>query len=57
MVIAFKACPGCEGDVHSSGDQYGPYYHCLQCGYMTDRLPEAELVGSGAGLQTKTDAA
>ena len=32
-MIYFKACPRCKGDIKVSGDLYGPYLECLQCGY------------------------
>lgn len=32
-MIYFKTCPRCQGDMVLSGDQYGRYMECLQCGY------------------------
>ena len=26
-------CPRCRGDLAHSRDQWGPYWHCLQCGW------------------------
>lgn len=42
-MILFKACPRCRGDLHVSGDIYGDYRQCIQCGYMADvvRAPAA----------------
>jgi hypothetical protein len=38
----FKSCPKCgTGDLYDSGDLYGAYVACLQCG---DYLTEAEEV-------------
>ena len=31
-MIWFKACPKCRGDLVESGDIYGKYVSCLQCG-------------------------
>lgn len=56
-MILFKACPRCEGDVHATGDQYGPYYQCLQCGFMADELEEPQPVGHGVSSGAETDAA
>ena len=36
MVVQFKACPKCHGDMQVNGDIYGQYIKCLQCGYMLD---------------------
>lgn len=37
-----KCCPKCnKGDLYQSGDVYGRYITCLQCGYY---LTEAEEV-------------
>ena len=35
-MIYFKACQRCGGDMHLSGDYYGDYRQCLQCGYLED---------------------
>ena len=35
-MIHFKACPRCRGDMSFTGDQYGGYLECLQCGYEAD---------------------
>lgn len=35
-MLTLKACPRCQGDVHSNRDMYGHYRVCLQCGHMAD---------------------
>ncbi len=35
-MIYFKACPRCQGDIHITGDWYGEFAECLQCGYEAD---------------------
>ena len=42
-MLELKACPRCEGDLHTNRDMYGSYRQCLQCGYMQD-LPHADQV-------------
>lgn len=40
-----KACPKCQtGDVVLGRDKYGPYVHCMQCGYMRDLKESLWLV-------------
>ena len=41
MMIFFKACPRCSGDMHVNRDIYGDYKECLNCGNMQD-LESAE---------------
>ena len=41
--MLFKACPRCGGDMHVSGDIYGPYNKCVQCGHTADLPAEADL--------------
>jgi len=36
-----KACPRCSGDLSLVQDIGDTYYSCLQCGFVTYRLPEA----------------
>ena len=36
LMLDYKACPRCEGDLHENRDIYGSYKECLQCGYMVD---------------------
>ena len=31
-----KACPRCRGDIYVDRDNYGPFLHCMQCGYIKD---------------------
>ena len=40
-MLQLKACPRCEGDLHTNRDMYGSYRQCIQCGYMRD-LPRAD---------------
>ena len=35
-MILFKACTKCRGDVQVSGDFYGDFKQCLQCGLIVD---------------------
>lgn len=42
-LMLFKACPRCGGDMQVSGDIYGPYNKCVQCGHTADLPTEAEL--------------
>ncbi len=35
-MIYFKSCQRCGGDMHPSGDYYGDYRQCLQCGHIVD---------------------
>ena len=42
-MIFFKACPRCRGDMHHTGDYYGEYCQCLQCGHIIDE-EDARLV-------------
>ncbi len=32
----FKACQRCGGDLRASGDIYGDYLQCVQCGHLID---------------------
>jgi transcription initiation factor TFIIIB Brf1 subunit/transcription initiation factor TFIIB len=34
--VHLKACPRCTGDTQVTGDYYGDYEACLQCGYQQD---------------------
>ena len=40
MLILFKACPRCNGDLHVNSDMYGRYVECLQCGYLVEYSEE-----------------
>ncbi len=35
MMLSFRLgdCPRCRGDLALTNDLYGPYWHCLQCGW------------------------
>ena len=56
-MIYFKACERCGGDIRESGDMYGPYVQCIQCGHMVD-LPDPRLVAAGRDAPRKgSDAA
>jgi hypothetical protein len=35
-MILFKSCPRCTGDMQISGDNYGDYKQCLNCGMLKD---------------------
>ena len=35
-MLLFKACAKCHGDMQVSGDLYGDYKQCLQCGMIVD---------------------
>ena len=39
MVVFFKACPRCQGDLSRCRDSYGAYLECVQCGYLRDLEP------------------
>ena len=41
-MIYFKACQRCGGDMHLSGDYYGDYRQCLQCGHL-EEIKDARL--------------
>ena len=46
-MLELKGCPRCRGDLKTSGDIYGTYRECLQCGYMVDvEKPNALLAAS-----------
>ncbi len=36
MMLKFKACPKCRGDMSPGEDQYGKYLSCLQCGLLLE---------------------
>ena len=36
VMIKFKVCPRCHGDLYLNEDVFGKYFNCLQCGYMKD---------------------
>ena len=46
MVIKFKVCPRCRGDLYLGEDVFGKYLSCLQCGYLKDvEEPKPESKG------------
>ena len=50
-MIWFKACPKCHGDLVESGDIYGKYVSCLQCGREMTAAP------ADAGVLSKSQTA
>ncbi len=42
-MLLLKACPKCGGDMQLSGDIYGSFASCLNCGFLLD-VPENEKV-------------
>lgn len=48
MMIYFKACPKCHGDMHLVEDSLGDYRKCFQCGYIlvldAQELPSEKAV-------------
>ena len=45
-MLLFKACPRCAGDMHISGDLYGDYKVCLQCGMMQEIEKKSDILAS-----------
>lgn len=43
-MMQLKACHRCQGDLYQSGDHFGPYMLCAQCGYTVDIPDEAALL-------------
>ena len=43
MVVRFRACPRCSGDMHLRSENYGKYQACLQCGHVRDLKRELPL--------------
>ena len=41
-MIYFKACHRCQGDMLLERDRYGQYVQCIQCGYETDSVQQAQ---------------
>lgn len=46
-MVYMKACQRCRGDLRASGDMYGPYLQCVQCGRIVD-LPDDRLAKAAA---------
>ena len=42
QIIFFKSCPRCKGDMIATSDMYGKFMECLQCGYESEPVAEAE---------------
>jgi uncharacterized Zn finger protein len=54
MVVRFRECPRCSGDMNVRSDQYGDYQQCLQCGHVRDlqrELPPSLRVTIQKGRQ------
>ncbi|MDP6715873.1 MAG: hypothetical protein QF368_14805 [SAR202 cluster bacterium] len=50
MVVMFRACPRCAGDLNNRSDHYGEYQECLQCGHVQDiqrKLPVTFKIQKG----------
>ncbi len=45
MMLKFKACPKCRGDMSPGEDQYGKYLSCLQCGLLLEIPRESATEG------------
>ena len=56
IMMYFKECPRCQGDLHSNRDMYGEYKECLQCGYMVD-IEKPNSLFSAQVLEAKKKAA
>ena len=56
-MLFLRACPRCRGDVVEQSDVYGPYYECLQCGWLRDRpkTDEFEARLGGAAVRQRKD--
>ena len=39
----YESCPRCDGTLASSGDHYGDYWACIDCGFYEDIAGEVEL--------------
>ena len=50
MVVLFKVCPRCSGDLLVNSDMHGRYVECLQCGYMGEFPDELATKHQGAKL-------
>ena len=58
-MIKFRVCPKCRGDLYLTGDSFGKYVSCFQCGYLKD-VVQGQLVANPApstGRESKRDAA
>ncbi|MBM3939337.1 MAG: hypothetical protein FJ318_00300 [SAR202 cluster bacterium] len=43
MVVWFKTCPKCAGDLTEEHDIMATSIACLQCGYLLNRIEESAL--------------
>jgi hypothetical protein len=66
VVVQFKSCPRCRGDLQTIVDMYGEYRQCLQCGYALNVnrvrsdsrwVPEPQKAGTGRRQGGKRNAA
>ncbi len=46
LMIYFKKCPRCSGDLYDGRDTYGTYLTCLQCGCYLTHAEEVVLLYS-----------
>ena len=45
IMLYFKSCPKCKGDMVNTNDVYGDYKRCLQCG-LTNEIKRTDVVKS-----------
>jgi hypothetical protein len=50
--MRLNACPKCRGAVALERDQYGPYEHCLRCGWYRD-LDQAPSLSKTADVKSE----
>jgi DNA-directed RNA polymerase subunit M/transcription elongation factor TFIIS len=36
VMVNFKSCPRCKGDMTTGSDMYGSYLQCFQCGHSVN---------------------
>ena len=36
MVIKYKGCPRCQGDLYLTEDVFGKFASCIQCGFIKE---------------------
>ena len=51
MMVFYRSCPKCRGDMHIREDVYGNFRECIQCGLLQDIDGQtgSQLVGSATG--------
>ena len=51
MMVFYRSCPKCRGDMHIREDVYGDFRECIQCGLLQDIAEQtgSQLVGSATG--------